>query len=174
MNGQTLIPRRRGALAAAGLLLLLFAALLPGAGRTAAQEGGGGGKVLDSILGVRIGSSLEEAHAKLKDLGTVGGRATREGGRKEAWTMKGGEFTSVAYKTDATGRVVWLTGFVRPGKEIPFSKLGDLARANGKDSTQAAWTAEAPGGGGYRLVAKGPDGKARVVYLLALDTPPVR
>ncbi|HEU4595792.1 MAG TPA: hypothetical protein VFS10_11680 [Pyrinomonadaceae bacterium] len=171
MNGRTLISNRRAVFlsVAAGLLVagcLLFA------GRAGAQ--GGGAKVLDSILGVRIGSSLEEAHAKLKDLGTVGGRATREGGRKEAWTLKGGEFTSIAYKTDASGRVVWLTGFVRPGKEIPFSQLGDLARANGKDETEAAWTVEAPGGGGYRLVAKGPKGKARVVYLLSLEAPPVR
>jgi hypothetical protein len=168
MNVLSLIPNRRGALVAAGLL---FAVCALGAGRAAAQTGGA--KVADSILGVRIGSSLEEAHAKLKDLGTVGGRATREGGRKEAWTLKGGDFTSVAYKTDAAGRVVWLTGFVRPGREIPFSQLGDLARATGKDEAQAAWTVETPGGG-YRLVAKGPNGRARVVYLLSLAAPPVR
>ncbi len=166
-----LFKNRTGVFAAVMVGLLLAGSLLCGAS-AAAQ--GGGAQVLDSILGVRIGSSLEEAHEKLKDLGTVGGRATRDGGRKEAWTMKGGEFTSIAYKTDARGRIVWLTGFVRPGKEIPFAKLGDLARANGKDSNEAAWTVETPGGGGYRLVAKGPDGKARVVYLLALEAPPVR
>ncbi len=170
MNGRTLISNRRAVFFSVAAGLLVAGGLL-GAGRADAQ--GGGAKVLDSLLGVRIGSSLEEAHAKLKDLGTVGGRATREGGRKEAWTLKGGEFTSVAYKTDASGRVVWLTGFVRPGKEIPFSQLGDLARASGKDETEAAWTVEAPGGG-YRLVAKGPKGKARVVYLLSLEAPPVR
>lgn len=168
MNGLSLISNRRGVCVAAGLLFVVCSL---GAGRAGAQAGGA--KVADSILGVRIGSSLEEAHARLKDLGTVGGRATREGGRKEAWTLKGGDFTSVAYKTDAAGRVVWLTGFVRPGREIPFSQLGDLARATGKDETQAAWTVETPGGG-YRLVAKGPNGRARVVYLLSLAAPPVR
>lgn len=168
MNGLSLISNRRGVFVAA---VLLFVACALCAGRADAQTGGA--KVADSILGVRIGSSLEEAHAKLKDLGTVGGRATRDGGRKEAWTLKGGEFTSVAYRTDAAGRVVWLTGFVRPGKEIPFSQLGDLARATGKDDTEAAWTVETPGGG-YRLVAKGPNGRARVVYLLSLAAPPVR
>ena len=168
MNGLSSVANRSGVLVAVGLLI---AASTLGAGRAAAQ--GGGAKVVDSILGVRIGSSLEDAHAKLKDLGTVGGRATREGGRKEAWTMKGGEYTSVAYKTDASGRVVWLTGLVRPGKEIPFRQLGDLARATGRDDNEAAWTVETPGGG-YRLVAKGPGGKARVVYLLSLAAPPVR
>jgi hypothetical protein len=165
MNGLFKNRRSVFVVAAAGLLLAGCAA------RAAAQ--GGGAKAIDSILGVRIGSSLEEAHEKLKGLGTVGGRATRDGGRKEAWAMKGGDFTSVAYRTDASGRVVWLTGFVRPGKEIPFAKLGDLAQTSGRDNTEAAWTVETPGGG-YRLVAKGPSGKARVVYLLSLQTPPVR
>jgi hypothetical protein len=122
---------------------------------------------------VRIGTSLEEVHRILKERGTVGGRATRDGGRKEAWTLKAGEFASIAYKTDASGRVVWVTGFVRPGMEIPFSKLGDLARATGKDDAEAAWNVETTGGG-YRLVAKGPKGRARVVYLLSLEKPPVR
>src|SRR5215210_2866666 len=104
-------------------------------------------KAVDSILGVRVGAKIEEAHEKLKDLGTWGGRATDEGGRKEAWTLKETEFTSVAYKTNAAGRVVWITGFVRPGKEIPFDKLGDLTRATGKDMNEAVWDVETQGGG---------------------------
>jgi hypothetical protein len=124
-------------------------------------------KVVDSILGIRIGSSLEDVHKRLKSLGTVGGRETREGGRKEAWTLKKTQFTSIAYKTNDEGHVVWLTGFVRPGKEIPFSKFGDLAQATRRNSSEVVWNVETPEGG-YRLVAKGPAGKARVVYLLSL------
>ncbi|HYH85590.1 MAG TPA: hypothetical protein VEX60_08905 [Pyrinomonadaceae bacterium] len=130
-------------------------------------------KAVDSILGVRVGAKIEEVHEKLKDLGTWGGRATQDGGRKEAWTLKETEFTSVAYKTNAAGRVVWITGFVRPGKEIPFDKLGDLARARGKDKTEAVWDVEAQGAS-YKLVAKGPDGKARVVTLISLEAPPIK
>lgn len=130
-------------------------------------------KAVDSILGVSVGTKIEDVHEKLKTLGTVGGRETRDGGRKEAWTLKETEFTSVAYKTNADGRVVWITGFVRPGKEIPFDKLGDLARVTGKDKTEAVWDVET-GGGGYKLVAKGPDGKARVVTLISLDAPPIK
>lgn len=130
-------------------------------------------KVVDSILGVCVGAKIEEVHEKLKTLGMVGGRATRDGGRKEAWTLKETEFTSVAYKTNAAGRVVWITGFVRPGKEIPFDKLGDLARATGKDKTEAVWDVETQSGS-YKLVAKGPDGKARIVTLISLDAPPIK
>lgn len=169
MNGLFLISHRRSVFAVvAGVILSGCFVMAQRAEVRAAQTGGV--KVLDSILGVRVGSSLAEAHEKLKDLGTFGGRATREGGRKEAWTLKDGEFSSVAYKTDAAGRIVWVTGFVRPGKEIPFSKIGDLARAAASDETEAAWNVEAHGGArSYRLVAKGPKGKARVVYLLSLD-----
>lgn len=172
MNGHSLKANRRSTFVAAVSLILVGGFFMLARPATCGAQTGGA-KVVDSILGIRIGSSLEEAHAKLKDLGTVGGRATREGGRKEAWTMKGGDFTSIAYKTDAAGRVVWLTGFVRPGKEIPFKQLGDLARATGKDANEAAWTVATPEGG-YRLVAKGPNGKARVVYLLSLASPPIR
>jgi hypothetical protein len=128
-------------------------------------------KVVDAILGVRVGAKIEEVHEKLKDLGTWGGRATDEGGRKEAWTLKKTEFASVAYKTNADGRVVWITGFVRPGKEIPFDKLGDLARATAKNKTGAVWDVKTQSGN-YKLVAKGPDGKARVITLVLLDAPP--
>lgn len=125
-------------------------------------------RVVDSILGIRVGSSLEDAHKKLKSRGTFGGRDTQAGGRKEAWTLKKTEFSSIAYQTDREGRVVWVTGFVRPGREIPFSKLGDLERAASKSDSQVMWSVKTPEGG-YRLVAKGPDGKARVVYLFLLN-----
>lgn len=126
-------------------------------------------RVTDSVLGVGVGTTIEEAHARLKDLGTVGGRATRDGGRKEAWTLRETDFTSVAYKTDAKGRVQWVTGFVREGREIPFEKLGDPARAVASGDTEIAWSVERPEGD-YRLVAKGPNRRARVVYLLSLAT----
>lgn len=126
-------------------------------------------RVTDSVLGVRIGTTIEEAHALLKDLGTVGGRATRDGGRKEAWALKETDFTSVAYKTDAKGRVQWVTGFVREGREIPFEKLGDPASAVASADTEIAWSVERPEGD-FRLVAKGPNRRARVVYLLSLAT----
>ncbi|HEX5708790.1 MAG TPA: hypothetical protein VFX96_15940 [Pyrinomonadaceae bacterium] len=159
------------------LLLSCLAAQLPLPTLAQEEKGGPSGqavktvgadaRVLDSVLGVRIGTSIEEAHAKLKDLGTVGGRATRDGGRKEAWTLKKTEFNSIAYKTDARGRVVWVTGFVREGQEIPFERLGDLTRAHASGETEVAWNVVTEEGD-YRLVAKGPNRRARVVYLLSL------
>ena len=126
-------------------------------------------RAINSLLGVSIGTTFEEARAKLTPLGTGGGRDTRDGGRKEAWTLKGTEYASLAFKTNGRGTVVWVSAFARPGKEVPFSKLGDLSKAAASDS-QAIWTIETPQGG-YRLVAKGAKGKASVVYLLTLEFP---
>lgn len=130
-------------------------------------------RVINSILGVSIGSTLEETRAKLSPLGTGGGRDTRDGGRKEAWTLKGTDYATLAFKTDGKGKVVWVSAFARPGKEIPFSKLGDLSKAARAADSQAIWNVETPQGG-YRLVAKGPNGKASVVYLLSLAFPEVQ
>ncbi len=130
-------------------------------------------RAIDSILGVRIGSTFEEARTKLTPFGTGGGRETRDGGRKEAWTLKGTEYANVAFKTDGKGRVVWVSAFTRPGKEIPFSKLGDLSKVAQAPGTQAVWNIETPQGG-YRLVAKGANGKASVIYLLSLDFPEIQ
>jgi hypothetical protein len=127
------------------------------------------GRVINSILGVSIGNTLEETRAKLIPLGTGGGRDTRDGGRKEAWTLKGTEYATLAFKTDGKGKVVWVSAFARPGKEIPFSRLGDLSKAVRADS-QAIWNIETSQRG-YRLVAKGVNGKASVVYLLSLAFP---
>ncbi|HVF57018.1 MAG TPA: hypothetical protein VM934_12765 [Pyrinomonadaceae bacterium] len=159
------VRRHAAALCAA---VVLVGTLLPAV--SGGVHGAGNGKrpkVVDSILGIRLGSSLEDAHKRLKSLGTVGGRETREGGRKEAWTLKKTEFASIAYKTNDEGHIVWMTGFVRPGKEIPFSKLGDLTQAARQNRSEVVWNVVTPEGG-YRLVAKGPEGRARVVYLLSL------
>ena len=128
---------------------------------------------IDSLLGVNIGTSLDEARARLTQIGTGGGRDTREGGRKEAWTLKETDYATLAFKTDGKGKVSWVSAFVRPGKEIPFSKLGEPAKATRVSDSQAIWNIETPLGG-YRLVAKGANGKASVVYLLSLAFPEMR
>jgi hypothetical protein len=142
----------------------------------ATAQTGNRSRVSDSILGVRIGTSLEDARKKLEPLSIATDlRETDEGknerGTKHAWRMKGTDYTSVALKTNAKGRVVWVTGFVRPSKELLFSALGDTSLAVRATDSQAIWNVATPSGG-YRLVAKGQNGKAGVIYLLSLATKP--
>lgn len=126
--------------------------------------------VIDSLHGIGIGTSLDRARSILDRLGTGGGRDTRDGGRKEAWTLKETEFATLAFKTDGNDKIVWVSAFVRPGKEIPFTKLGDVTKADILTKSEAIWNFNHERGA-YRLVAKGADGKATVVYLLSLDFP---
>jgi hypothetical protein len=134
----------------------------------ASAQGEKSTKVNDSILGVRVGATLDEVHALLKPLGTYGGRATNDGGRKEAWTLKETNFKSIAYKTNNSGRIVWVTGWLRTGREIPFKELGELEQATAQDEATAVWNVKTPERE-IRLLAKGSAGKAHVVSLLLLS-----
>lgn len=153
-------------------LALVFLLLVPFPALTQKTEPT---RVIDSILGVGIGTSLDQARAKLDPLSTRESRDMSEeaeagkGGRKQAWTLKATNYATVALKTNGQGRVLWITGFVRPGKDIPFADLGNLSSATTATDTRAIWNVATPGGG-YRLVAKGQNGKARVISLLSLGT----
>lgn len=124
-------------------------------------------------LEIGIGTTLDHAHSVLARMGAGGGRDTREGGRKEAWTLKETDFATLAFKTNGRGRIVWLSVFARPGKEVAFAKLGDLTKATTLTKSQVIWNVGSAQGG-YRLVAKGTEGKASVVYLLSLDFPEIQ
>lgn len=144
----------------AGLLSLVLLAVPVSAQKNA----------IDTINGIAIGTTLDDARSLLARIGTGGGRDTRDGGRKEAWALKETDFTTLAFKTNGAGRLVWISGFVRQGKEIPFDRLGDLTKAETVTKSQVIWNV-GNAGTGYRLVAKGAEGKASVVYLLSLEFP---
>lgn len=172
--------RRAGTFAVPASFFLLFLTLCLGPSAVSAQQKNQGKRITDSILGVKIGTRLIDAHEKLERFGTTGSREgdkeeEREeaGERKEAWSLSKTQFSSVALKTNREGKVVWVTGFVRPGQEIPFAKLGELSQAYRANELQVVWNVETLEGS-YRLVAKGQKGKARVVYLLSLNLPPIQ
>ena len=84
--------------------------------------------------------------------------------------MKGTNYTSVALKIKAMGLVVWVTGFARPSKELLFSELGGTSLVVRTTDSQAIWNFATPNGG-YRLVAKGQNGRARSYTSSSLATP---
>ena len=124
--------------------------------------------VQDAILGVRVGSTAQEVSSVLRTRGSVESRPTREGGSKQVWRLDGTDFSSIALKLDAAGRVVWVTAFARPGREIPFKQLGDTSRARSASPSRVVWDVSTAAGG-YRLVAQGKDGRAGTVSLLGFD-----
>jgi hypothetical protein len=142
-------------------------------------------RVINSILGVRIGTTLDRARAKLDRYSLRESQNAREeredeseesqeseeseGGRKMAWTLKSTDYSNVALKVDGRSRVVWITGFLRPGKEKPFAELGSLSSAIGLTDSRAVWNV-VTSNGTYRLIAKGQSGKARVISLISLTS----
>jgi hypothetical protein len=136
-----------------------------------------------TILGVTVGTRFEQAREKLNraalrddDENTTGRKEEmedeEEGGTKTAWTFAEGPYRNVALKTDRDGRVVWITGFVRPGKEIAFSELGDASTAARVSDSEMIWNWATPNGN-RRLIAKGRAGKATLVTIISTDLPPV-
>lgn len=123
---------------------------------------------LGEILGVTVGMPETEAHAILAPLGESAGRDTRSGGRKQGFLLRDSDYAWVAYKAGHSGKLKWVSANLRAGKEIPFAKLGDLAVADSANDFQVIWNVTR-GDSGYRLVAKGQNGMASIVYLLALD-----
>ena len=126
----------------------------------------GSQKELDSIMGIRIGTSFEDAKKILDPLGDSGGVVTRDGGRRHAWNLREGEVKSLALRATKEGKVKWVSGFFRPGSEKPFSSIGDLSKAQ-HTSQEAIWSVKTETGA-YRIVAKGANEKASVVYFLKL------
>ena len=126
-----------------------------------------------TLEGIGIGTTLQEARVVLTRIGSGGGRDTRDGGRKEAWTLKETDFASLAFKTNGKGKVVWISAFVRPGREIAFEKFGERSQATMLSESEAIWNVGSAQGG-YRLVVKGDNGKASVAYLLSLARPEIK
>ncbi|NNC77661.1 MAG: hypothetical protein HKN77_06810 [Woeseiaceae bacterium] len=123
---------------------------------------------LDAILGVTVGMAETKARDILTPLGETAGRDTRSGGRKQGFILKDSRYAWVAYKAGKSGNLKWVSANLRPGEEVAFGELGDLDLADSVNDYQVIWNV-ARGDTGYRLVAKGQNGKASIVYLLALD-----
>jgi hypothetical protein len=131
-----------------------------------------------TILGVGIGMSMEEAHEKLDPLKAEAGtpeeprrEKDREEGEREIWTLKETQYRWIIAWAKAE-KIVQISVSVRPEAPKPFEQVGDLARAAVNTEAAAMWNATSPTGVKYRLVAKGPDRRANVIYMLTLERDP--
>ncbi len=163
-------------------------------------------KVMDSILGIKLGSELDEAHEKLDPLcapgilpKTEGGgeeeerrdekagktddkmlittgscvamepkvkpAADEEEGRKVLWQLGGTDYLAVYVTADDKERLTSITGILRPGKEVPFDQVGEVAKAPVHDSHAAVWDVLRLGQPLCRVLAKGAEGKAGTIML---------
>src|ERR671926_1665416 len=91
------------------------------------------------ILGVRLGMSREEAHARLQQIGKLEKEERRQ---QEVWRLNNDPSYShlmVAYNKDYTS-VRYVTAVAKEqGRRVPYAEVIDLGRAR-LESTQASRT----------------------------------
>jgi hypothetical protein len=123
------------------------------------------------ILGLRIGGTLEQARSKLNasqiSFTERRGKERGEDGEQTYWNLAATEYSWIMAWTNKEGRIVQLSASVRPEKLKPFEQVGDLTKASGNLQDVAIWNVVKPDKLSYRLVAKGPNGRANTIYIIA-------
>ena len=139
-------------------------------------------QVQTNILGVKLDTSLDEAHRKLDSLGDSSKpslEATKdaerdENERKVLWQLTKSDFSSVLVKTDDKERITYIAGFLRPGKEIPFTQIGQTEKAPILTDRTVAWDVVRPGQPLIRVVARGEKGKANSILVFVVKRPSIQ
>jgi hypothetical protein len=137
-------------------------------------------KVQTVILGIELDSTLESAHSKLDSLGQptdrpvdeVNQAAKRsEGERKVSWQLAKTDYGSVSVKADEKGRITYIAAYLRPGKEMPFDKIGELEKAPVLTDRAVAWDVVRPNRPLIRVVARGSERKANSITMFIVKRP---
>jgi hypothetical protein len=137
-------------------------------------------KVQTAILGIELDSTLESAHSKLDSLGHAMARAidegsevakSSEGEHKVSWQLAKTDYASLFVKADEKERITYIAAFLRPGKEIPFDKIGQLEKAPVLTDRVVAWDVLRPDRSLIRVVARGGERKANSITMFIVKRP---
>jgi hypothetical protein len=136
-------------------------------------------KVKTDILGVKVDSSLDAAHAVLDSLCDSAHRPKGEAGEAERgerehrvfWQLAKSDFSSLLVKTDDKKRITYILGSLRPGREIPFDKIGELEKAPLLSDKVVAWDVVKPDKSLLRVVAQGAEQKASSITIFVVKRP---
>lgn len=122
------------------------------------------------IMGVGIGSALEEAREKLDPLRENADEpeeGEKEEGERVYWKLKATEYSWVVAWADE-GKITRLRAMLRADQPKAFSAIGDLATATVNQPNTAAWNLTAADGMPFRIVAQGPQQQATTIYMFSL------
>jgi hypothetical protein len=150
-------------------------------------------KVLSSVLGVHLGMTVKEAHVKLDRLSDPAHPPKEEAEEKESggsadvkeekeneaekiprkilWQLKTTDYSAIFVKSGEKGQLIYIQALLRPGKEIPFTKLGELKKAPIHDSRTVAWDVLRPNKPLSRVVGNGNDEKASAITIFIVKRP---
>jgi hypothetical protein len=127
-------------------------------------------KVQTAILGIELDSTLQSAHSKLDSLGDP--TAERgEGEHKVSWQLAETDYGSVFVKADEKERITYIAAYLRPGKEMPFDKIGQLEKAPVLTDRVVAWDVVRPNRPLIRVVARGAERKANSITMFIVKRP---
>jgi hypothetical protein len=136
-------------------------------------------KIETRLLGLELDSRLVEAEERLKSLGyrvqpaAEGGKGAEEDEKegKILWKLEKSDFSSILLKTDEKERVTYMMGLLRPGKEIPFTEIGETEKAPILTEQTAAWDVVRPDKSLIRVVARGEKSKANTITIFVVKRP---
>jgi hypothetical protein len=137
-------------------------------------------KVQTAILGIELDSTLESVHSKLDSLGDPSARSVDEGDavakrsmgeHKVFWQLAKTDYGSVFVKADEKERITYIAAYLRPGKEMPFDKIGQLEKAPVLTDRVVAWDVVRPNRPLIRVVARGSERKANSITMFIVKRP---
>jgi len=137
-------------------------------------------KVMTSIAGIELGMSLDRVRAELDKLRdpaqpikeeAAEPNERDEGEHQVLWQLAGTDFASVFVKADEKERLIYVAGFLRPGKEIPFDKIGEIKKAPIQDDRVVAWDVVRPEHPLFRVVARGAEHRASSITIFLVKQP---
>ena len=137
-------------------------------------------KVETSLLGLQLDSTSKQAHEILDPLGTstqLGVEPTKrdekdESERKVLWRLTKSDFSSILVRIDEKERIAYIMGLRRPGKEIPFTQIGETEKAPILTEHTAAWDVVRPDKSLVRVVARGEKNKASAITIFVVKRSP--
>jgi hypothetical protein len=137
-------------------------------------------KVQTEILGIELDSTLQSAHSKLDSLSqlTAGpidevSEAAKgsEDEHKVSWQLAKTDYGSVFVRADEKERITYVAAYLRPGKEMPFDKIGELEKAPVLTDRVVAWDVVRPNRPLIRVVARGSERKANSITMFIVKRP---
>jgi hypothetical protein len=121
-----------------------------------------------TILGIAIGSSLEEARAKLDPLRAEDEHtpdAKEVDDKRVYWKLRGTEYDWVIVWANPEGKITRMRVNPRPEMVKSFSQIGDLSKAAVNQPDTAVWNVARPGAAPFRLIAQGVGQRATSLYM---------
>ena len=136
-------------------------------------------EVQTDILGIGIDSPLVAAHTTFDPLGEPAHRPKEkvddvepdEREHKVLWQLAKTDFGSVYVKADDKDRITYIAAYLRPGKEMPFAKIGELEKAPVLTDRVVAWDVVRPNRPLIRVVARGSERKANSITMFIVKRP---